>query len=29
VLLLLDGQIPYVPGMATMLGQHRRLLSGR
>jgi hypothetical protein len=28
VLLLLDGQVPHVPGMATMLGQRRRLLSG-
>jgi hypothetical protein len=26
---LLDGQVPHVPGMATMLGQRRRLLSGR
>jgi hypothetical protein len=24
--LLLDGQIPHIPGVATMLGQHRRLL---
>ena len=28
VLLLLDGQIPHIPGMATMLLQHHRLLSG-
>jgi hypothetical protein len=29
VLLLLDGQVPHIPGMATMLAQHHRLLSGR
>jgi hypothetical protein len=29
VLLLLDGQVPHIPSVATMLGQHRRLLSGR
>jgi hypothetical protein len=29
MLLLLDGQVPHIPGMATMLGQHHRLLSGR
>ena len=29
VLLLLDGQVPHIPGMAAMLSQHRRLLSGR
>jgi hypothetical protein len=27
--LLLDGQVPHIPGMATMLRQHRLLLSGR
>jgi hypothetical protein len=27
--LLLDGQVPHIPGMATMLGHHRPLLSGR
>ena len=27
--LLLDGQVPHVPGVATMLGQHRLLFSGR
>ena len=25
---LLDGQVPHIPGMATMLGQHHHLLSG-
>jgi hypothetical protein len=29
VLLLLDGQVPHIPGVATMLRQHRRLLSSR
>ena len=29
VLLLLDRQVPHIPGMAAMLSQHRRLLSGR
>jgi NAD(P)-dependent dehydrogenase (short-subunit alcohol dehydrogenase family) len=29
VLVLLDGEVPHVPGVATMLGQHRRLLGGR
>ncbi len=29
VLVLLDGEVPYVPGVATMLGQQRRLLGGR
>ena len=29
VLLLLDGQVPHKPGMATMLGQYCRLLSTR
>jgi hypothetical protein len=29
VLLLLDGQIPYKPGMATMLGQYWHLLNTR
>jgi hypothetical protein len=28
VQLLLDGQVPHKPGMATMLRQHHRLLSG-
>ena len=28
MLLLLDGQVPYVPRMATMLAQHHRLLTG-
>ena len=27
--LLLDSQVPHIPGVATMLRQHRRLLSGR
>jgi hypothetical protein len=27
--LLLDGQVPHIPGMATMLRQHSPLLSGR
>ena len=29
VLLLLDGQVPHIPGVAAMLGQHHRLLSSR
>jgi hypothetical protein len=29
MLLLLDGQIPHIPGMATMLRQHHRLLRSR
>ena len=29
VLLLLDGQVPHIPGLAAMLGQRRRLLGGR
>jgi hypothetical protein len=29
VLVLLDGEVPHVPGVATMLGQYRRLLGGR
>ncbi len=29
VLMLLNGQVPHIPGMATMLTQHHRLLSGR
>ncbi len=29
VLLLLDRQVPHIPGVTTMLGQHRLLLSGR
>ena len=29
VLVLLDGQVPHEPRMATMLGQRRRLVSGR
>ena len=29
VLLLLDGQVPHIPGVATMLRQHRPLLSSR
>lgn len=29
VLLLLDGQIPHIPSVAAMLGQHPHLLSGR
>jgi hypothetical protein len=29
VLLLLDGQVPHISGMATMLGQHHHLFSGR
>src|SRR6185312_11600046 len=29
VQLLLDGQVPHKPGMATMLRQHHRLLTGR
>jgi hypothetical protein len=29
VLLLLGGQIPHIPSMATMLRQHCRLLFGR
>ena len=27
--LLLDGQVPHIPGVATMLGEHHHLLSGR
>jgi hypothetical protein len=26
---LLDGEVPYVPGVAAMLGQQHRLLGGR
>ena len=29
MLLLLDGQVPHIPGVPTMLGQQRRLLGGR
>jgi len=29
MLVLLDGQIPHEPGVATMLGQHHLLLSSR
>jgi hypothetical protein len=29
VLLLLDGQVSHIPGVAAMLGQHHRLLSSR
>jgi hypothetical protein len=29
VLVLLDGQVPHVPGVTAMLSQHRRLLGGR
>ncbi|MDT5182181.1 MAG: hypothetical protein QOI29_339, partial [Mycobacterium sp.] len=29
VQLLLDGQVPHIPGVATMLRQHHRLFSGR
>jgi hypothetical protein len=29
MLLLLDGQVPYIPGVATMLTQQRRLLGSR
>ena len=29
VLVLLDGQVPYIPGVATMLGQHHCLFSRR
>jgi hypothetical protein len=29
VLLLLDGQVPHIPGVTTMLGQDGRLLGGR
>jgi hypothetical protein len=29
VQLLLDGQVPHIPGVATMLRQHRSLVSGR
>jgi hypothetical protein len=29
MLLLFDGQVPHIPGVATVLGQHRLLLSGR
>ncbi|MCU1696184.1 MAG: hypothetical protein JWR34_2247 [Mycobacterium sp.] len=29
VLLLLDGQVPHIPGLAAMIGQRRRLIGGR
>ncbi len=29
VLMLLDGQVPHIPRVSRMLGQHRRLLNGR